>query len=307
MRKAWAALTGGGAALRPRRGGGTRARRRQAGAVAAAAGAQASPHHGYRLVAHGVPAAGADGPAVLLAEDMVVQPRQRPGAVPRGCWVEIGAAGGSVAVLREAGGHRHPPPGGLARRRGRRGGPREAHKASGGRGSPGGRRRAHGGPPRRRPRVSAREDTGCTQRASATGWAPWASASCRARGGAGGGHRQARQTRRGPRTCGALGTARGGSGASQCCLPPAGCACGAAMMPPRGGFRTWPLGKADHTGPGMLQSPQELLEKGRLEERVRVIERLLREGLDWAAIERVMGVNETQFQALKQQVEARSA
>ena len=42
--------------------------------------------------------------------------------------------------------------------------------------------------------------------------------------------------------------------------------------------------------------------KGRLEERVRVIEGLLREGLDWAAIERVMGVNETQFQALKQQI-----
>ena len=51
---------------------------------------------------------------------------------------------------------------------------------------------------------------------------------------------------------------------------------------------------------------QELLEKGRLEERVRVIESLLREGLDWAAIERVMGVNETQFQALKQQVESMS-
>ena len=42
--------------------------------------------------------------------------------------------------------------------------------------------------------------------------------------------------------------------------------------------------------------------KGRLEERVRVIEGLLREGLEWAAIERVMGVNETQFQALKQQI-----
>jgi predicted transposase/invertase (TIGR01784 family) len=42
--------------------------------------------------------------------------------------------------------------------------------------------------------------------------------------------------------------------------------------------------------------------KGRIEERVRVIEGLLREGLDWAAIERVMDVNEAQFQALKQQV-----
>jgi predicted transposase YdaD len=53
----------------------------------------------------------------------------------------------------------------------------------------------------------------------------------------------------------------------------------------------------------MTTYAQELLEKGRLEERVRVIESLLREGLDWAAIERVMGVNEAQFQALKQQVE----
>ena len=35
---------------------------------------------------------------------------------------------------------------------------------------------------------------------------------------------------------------------------------------------------------------------------VRVIESLLREGLEWAAIERVMGVNETQFQALQQQI-----
>lgn len=35
---------------------------------------------------------------------------------------------------------------------------------------------------------------------------------------------------------------------------------------------------------------------------VRVIEGLLREGLEWVAIERVMGVNETQFQALKQQI-----
>ena len=59
---------------------------------------------------------------------------------------------------------------------------------------------------------------------------------------------------------------------------------------------------------------QELLaegeEKGRVEGRtegkvqtqVEVIEGLLREGMEWAAIERVTGVHETQFQALKQQV-----
>jgi predicted transposase/invertase (TIGR01784 family) len=60
---------------------------------------------------------------------------------------------------------------------------------------------------------------------------------------------------------------------------------------------------APELGDAVMTYAQELLEKGRLEERVRVIESLLREGLDWAAIERVMGVNETQFQALKQQVE----
>jgi len=60
---------------------------------------------------------------------------------------------------------------------------------------------------------------------------------------------------------------------------------------------------------------QELLKEGRTEGRaegrtegeikaeVRIIENLLQEGMEWAAIERVTGVNEAQFQALKQQVE----
>jgi hypothetical protein len=48
---------------------------------------------------------------------------------------------------------------------------------------------------------------------------------------------------------------------------------------------------------------QELLKEGENKAEVRIIENLLREGLDWAAIERVTGVNEAQFQALKQQVE----
>jgi predicted transposase YdaD len=63
---------------------------------------------------------------------------------------------------------------------------------------------------------------------------------------------------------------------------------------------------APKLGEEVMTYAQELLEKGRLEERVRVIENLLREGLDWAAIERVMGVNEVQFQALKQQLEGMS-
>jgi len=57
----------------------------------------------------------------------------------------------------------------------------------------------------------------------------------------------------------------------------------------------------------MTTYAQELLaegeEKGRAKTQVEVIEGLLREGMQWAAIERVTGVNETQFQALKQQVE----
>ncbi len=43
--------------------------------------------------------------------------------------------------------------------------------------------------------------------------------------------------------------------------------------------------------------------KGRIEERVKMIEGLLRERMEWPVIERVTGVNATQFQALKQQVE----
>ena len=37
---------------------------------------------------------------------------------------------------------------------------------------------------------------------------------------------------------------------------------------------------------------------------VEVIEGLVREGVAWSVIERATGINETQFQALKQQVEA---
>jgi hypothetical protein len=57
----------------------------------------------------------------------------------------------------------------------------------------------------------------------------------------------------------------------------------------------------------MTTYAQELLaegeEKGRIEERVRTIEGFLREGVEWSVIERATGVNEAQFQTLKQQVE----
>jgi predicted transposase YdaD len=43
--------------------------------------------------------------------------------------------------------------------------------------------------------------------------------------------------------------------------------------------------------------------KGRIEERVKMIEGLLQEGVEWSVIERVSGVNEAQFQALKQELE----
>ena len=68
-------------------------------------------------------------------------------------------------------------------------------------------------------------------------------------------------------------------------------------------FREMLQRHAPEVGDDLMTYAQELLEKGRLEERVRMIEGLLREGMGWAAIERVTGVNEAQFQALKQQVE----
>lgn len=47
--------------------------------------------------------------------------------------------------------------------------------------------------------------------------------------------------------------------------------------------------------------------KGKMVERVSLIESLLREGVDWAVIERATGLNEAQFEALKQQVEDMTA
>jgi hypothetical protein len=56
-------------------------------------------------------------------------------------------------------------------------------------------------------------------------------------------------------------------------------------------------------GDELMTYAQELRAEGKVRNQVEVIEGLLREGMEWAAIERVTGVNETQFQALKQQVE----
>jgi predicted transposase/invertase (TIGR01784 family) len=61
---------------------------------------------------------------------------------------------------------------------------------------------------------------------------------------------------------------------------------------------------APDVGDDLMTYAQELLEKGRLEERVKVIEGFLQVGVEWSVIERATGVNEAQFQALKQQVEA---
>jgi predicted transposase/invertase (TIGR01784 family) len=61
---------------------------------------------------------------------------------------------------------------------------------------------------------------------------------------------------------------------------------------------------APDVGDDLMTYAQELLEKGRLEERVKMIEGFLQVGVEWSVIERATGVNEAQFQALKQQVEA---
>lgn len=60
-------------------------------------------------------------------------------------------------------------------------------------------------------------------------------------------------------------------------------------------------------GEDLMTYAQELLAEGRAEGKMRnqveVIEGLLQEGMAWPAIERVTGLNEDQFQVLKQQVE----
>jgi predicted transposase YdaD len=68
---------------------------------------------------------------------------------------------------------------------------------------------------------------------------------------------------------------------------------------------------APEVGDDLMTYAQELLKEGRTEgeikAEVRIIENLLREGMEWEAIERVTGINAVQFQTLKQQVEAMNA
>jgi predicted transposase/invertase (TIGR01784 family) len=64
---------------------------------------------------------------------------------------------------------------------------------------------------------------------------------------------------------------------------------------------------APEVGDDLMTYAQELLAQGEIRAQVRIIENLLREGMEWLVIERVTGVNEAQFQALKQQVEGMNA
>jgi predicted transposase YdaD len=64
-------------------------------------------------------------------------------------------------------------------------------------------------------------------------------------------------------------------------------------------------------GDDLMTYAQELLNegqaKGEIKAEVRIIENLLREGMAWDAIERVTGIDETRFEALKRQVDAMEA
>jgi hypothetical protein len=64
---------------------------------------------------------------------------------------------------------------------------------------------------------------------------------------------------------------------------------------------------APEVGDALMTYAQELLaegeERGKVKNQVEVIEGLLQESIGWDVIERVTGVNETQFQALKRQME----
>jgi len=62
--------------------------------------------------------------------------------------------------------------------------------------------------------------------------------------------------------------------------------------------------RAPHVGGDLMTYAQELEERGKIKNQVEVIEGLLQESIGWDVIERVTGVNEAQFQVLKQQVES---
>jgi predicted transposase YdaD len=61
---------------------------------------------------------------------------------------------------------------------------------------------------------------------------------------------------------------------------------------------------APAVGEALMTYAQELLKEGEIRAEVRILENLLREGMAWPAIERITGVNEAHFQALKQRLEA---
>lgn len=64
--------------------------------------------------------------------------------------------------------------------------------------------------------------------------------------------------------------------------------------------------RAPVAGDDLMTYAQQLLaegrEAGRIEERVKMIEGFLQEGIEWSVVERASGINEAQFQALKQQL-----
>jgi predicted transposase/invertase (TIGR01784 family) len=60
---------------------------------------------------------------------------------------------------------------------------------------------------------------------------------------------------------------------------------------------------APQAGDDLMTYGQQLIEQGKIQERVTIIENLLELGDDWSRIEAITGVNEVQFQALKQQLE----
>jgi predicted transposase/invertase (TIGR01784 family) len=59
---------------------------------------------------------------------------------------------------------------------------------------------------------------------------------------------------------------------------------------------------APHVRGDLMTYAQELRAEGKMRNQVEVIENLLRLGEEWSRIEEITGVNETQFQTLKQQV-----
>jgi hypothetical protein len=71
-------------------------------------------------------------------------------------------------------------------------------------------------------------------------------------------------------------------------------------------FREVLLRHAPQVGDDLMTYAQQLLaegeQKGKVRNQVEVIEGFLREGVEWSVIARATGVNEAQFQTLKQQV-----